>query len=236
MKDTYRVLVDLGILALQTEATQVVTMAIHRIPYLNEPDGFPPPASRPPTLDPRGVWHEAHHLDESVTYLTNTRPDYKNTLDEILMYNQWHTDNVIFPFIKGMSDVTEANGKTMLDNSLVLWGNELARATHHCVNMPVVLFGSAGGSIATNRYLDYSQRNTAQGTSVNMPASFKIWRGIPYNRLLVSILNAFGIPESEYERNTYKGYGAHTSLNASTNKTYEATIADVANVLHRFKA
>ena len=234
-KDYFRVLVDLGILALQTESTQVVTMGIQRIPLLNEADGFPPAGSRP-DLDPRGVWHEDHHLPESVLTTNYSNNMEKNSLDAMLMYNQWHTNNVILPFIKGMDGIVEANGKTMLDNSLVLWGNELARYTHESINMPVVLFGSAGGTIQTNRYLDYSRRDTAQGTSVGLPATFKMWRGLPYNRLMVSILQSMGLSAADYEIPGSKGYGAYLSLKASTNSIYAPVIGAVDQMLPRFKA
>lgn len=234
-KDYFRVLVDLGILALQTESTQVLTMGIQRIPLLTEADGFPPAGSRP-ELDPRGVWHEDHHLPESILTTNYSNNTDKNSLEAMLMYNQWHTNNVILPFIKGMDGIMEANGKTMLDNSLVLWGNELARSTHESLNMPVVLFGSAGGTIQTNRYLDYSRRDTAQGESIGLPSSFKAWRGLPYNRLMVSIMQALGLAPEDYERPGIKGYGAYTSLRASTNAIYAPVIGAVDQMLPRFKA
>ena len=51
-------------------------------------------------------------------------------------------------------DVPELGDKTLLDNSLVYWGNELG-FNHIGYSVPCILAGSAGGYLKTGRYLDY---------------------------------------------------------------------------------
>lgn len=53
-----------------------------------------------------------------------------------------------------MDDVLEPNGKTLLDNSLVLWISEFGDGGSHSThNLPVVLAGSAGGTLTTGRHV-----------------------------------------------------------------------------------
>ena len=64
--------------------------------------------------------------------------------------------------LASLQAVTEADGSTLLDNTLVLWGSELASPNVHSFDrMPFVL---AGGRkfLRTGRYVDYQfQQHTA---------------------------------------------------------------------------
>jgi hypothetical protein len=76
-----------------------------------------------------------------------------------------------------MDHVVEGNGKSMLDNSLVVWLNGLGKGNNHTRdNIPYVLAGSAGGYFPTGRYLTYDNA---------------------HNDLMVSILNAMGLPNEK---------------------------------------
>jgi hypothetical protein len=79
--------------------------------------------------------------------------------------------------------VQEVGGGTMLDSTVLLWGNELGIGNSHSYkNIPWVLAGG-GGYFKMGRYLQYTDQ--------------------PHNNLLVSICHAmgmtdvttFGIPE-----------------------------------------
>ena len=64
---------------------------------------------------------------------------------------------------------------------MVLWTNELAKGnTHSRQDAPYVLAGNAGGPLATGRFLSYEGQ------------------GLNHNNLLVSILNAMGIPDTTF--------------------------------------
>jgi hypothetical protein len=78
-----------------------------------------------------------------------------------------------------MREVKEGDG-TLLDNSLVLWTSEQANGYRHSHdNMPLLLAGNAGGTVTTNRWLKYTGNP-------------------PHNNLLVSILNAMGVPATRF--------------------------------------
>jgi hypothetical protein len=68
----------------------------------------------------------------------------------------------------------------MLDNSLLLWCNELGKGnTHSRDNAPYVLAGRAGGGLQTGRFLQFEEDQ-------------------PHNDLLVSILNLMGIEQESF--------------------------------------
>jgi hypothetical protein len=70
-------------------------------------------------------------------------------------------------------DAVPENGGTMLDNTLVVWANELGRGDHNQENVPIVLIGGAGGALARGgRVIDAGRQ--------------------PFNRLGCTILNLMG--------------------------------------------
>jgi len=70
----------------------------------------------------------------------------------------------------------EADGSSMLDNTLMLWGNELGAGNSHTYkDIPWLLAGGAGGALKMGRYMQYSDQ--------------------PHNNLLVSVCNAMGFDD-----------------------------------------
>jgi hypothetical protein len=96
---------------------------------------------------------------------------YKENLTKI---NIWYAKQ--FAYLLGkLAAIPEGDG-TLLDNTVVLWGNELSDADRHSRNdMPFVLagMGKRFSTGSTGRYLTY--------------------RGDSHNNLLVSIANAVGV-------------------------------------------
>ncbi len=74
-----------------------------------------------------------------------------------------------------MDAVVEANGKTMLDNSIVLWGRELggSASDHGYKDMTFVLAGTANGAIQGGRHLRFDEQ--------------------PNNNLYLSVARALGV-------------------------------------------
>jgi len=100
----------------------------------------------------------------------------KATHAKLVSVNRWYAQQ-IGTLLEKMDGVMEANGKTMLDNSLVVWTNGLGKGNNHTRNnIPYVLFGSAGGKLGTGRYLQYNNA---------------------HNDLMVSVLHAMGLPDEK---------------------------------------
>ena len=120
-------------------------------------------------LEPR-VSHEGHSLSHAGDSNEGMQPDWERNLT-------WYADQFSYLLTK-LDSIPEGDG-TLLDNTAILWGNEISRGnTHDLTDIPFVLAGSAGGKLRSGQYLRYS--------------------GIPHNQLLLSMIQAFGIEMNEF--------------------------------------
>jgi hypothetical protein len=146
------IMTDLMVAALACDMTRVSTMQwadseakfIMDFPPLNLPD-----------------YHHAYQHEHGFN---------PTALNQI--YN-WYAGNFAH-LLTQMSAVQEADGSTLLDNTLIFWITEIQKPdSHDQTNMPLVLAGKAQGKIRPGRWLQAKS-------------------GTPHNNLLVSILNSFG--------------------------------------------
>jgi hypothetical protein len=94
---------------------------------------------------------------------------------KLVTINTWHATEFNY-MLDQLAAVQEPDGSTMLDSSLILWGNELgAGNTHTYKNIPWVIAGTAGGYLKTGRQVNY--------------------KDLPHNNLLVSVCNAMGFDD-----------------------------------------
>lgn len=89
----------------------------------------------------------------------------------------------------------QSTGKTVLDNSLVVWGSEISNGqSHRCESMPLVSFGSAGNSIRTGYYVDYRKRPYVHlAARTDFPAM-----GRSYSQFLITVMRSMGLQPAEY--------------------------------------
>lgn len=120
---------------------------------------------------------EGHH---DLSHLGDSDAD---AIDKITRINIWYAEQ--FAYLLGkMKEIPEGEG-TMLDNTVVLWCNELGKGNSHTrMNAPFVIAGSGGGYFRTGRFLKFD------GT-------------VPHNNLLVSCLNAMGLPDTTFGNPAY---------------------------------
>ncbi len=121
-----------------------------------------------------------------------------------LKINGFYADKISY-LVKQMDSVLEANGKTMLDNSLVFWSSEMSNARIHCYDSSqAVLFGGLQGYFKTGLYVDYRQKPLTYKFS-----GYADWdaNGRVYNQLLVTILQGMGLSPEEYELAGNPGFG-----------------------------
>jgi hypothetical protein len=136
-------------------------------------------------------WHRAAH-----------DWDQQDQREKVVSINEWIANEVFLQVLQKL-DVEEADGQTFLDNSVVFWGNELGM-NHLNYSVPTVLAGSAGGYLETGRYIDYIDWNRQVKFSQH---NGMVIEGVPYNRLMVTLLQAFGLEPSDYETEAGEGYG-----------------------------
>ncbi|MBX2797154.1 MAG: DUF1552 domain-containing protein [Myxococcales bacterium] len=82
-------------------------------------------------------------------------PDSNATAQqELLDINHWYAEQLA-GLLDRMTAVDVGDGSSLLDNSVVLWCNELGIGnTHTRDDVPYVLAGKCGGALSTGRYLD----------------------------------------------------------------------------------
>ncbi len=107
--------------------------------------------------------------------LSHTSLDNKEECDKLIKINAWHSEQIAYLFDR-LSESLAQDGSSVLDNTLMLWGNELGQGnTHTFQNIPFVIGGGCGGYFKMGRYL-------------NLPNQ-------PHNNLLVSCANAMGLKD-----------------------------------------
>lgn len=115
-------------------------------------------------LEP-SVSHEGHSLSHAGDSNEGMQPEWERTLT-------WYAE--LFAYLLAQLDAIPEGDGTLLDNTVVLWGNEISRGnTHDLTDIPFLMAGGAGGTLRTGQYLRYP--------------------GIAHNQLLLSIIQAFGI-------------------------------------------
>jgi len=144
---------DLLIMALACDLTRVATLQ-----FTHE------------SADPVMSW-----VDPAITRGHHTMSHDADTVIETLAFltaiNAWYAKQFGYLVAK-MKSIAEGGG-TMLDNTLLVWMNGLAKGNFHSHSpMPIVAAGRAGGTVTTGRFLSYAGTNT--------------------NNLLLSCLNAMG--------------------------------------------
>lgn len=109
--------------------------------------------------------HELSHAGDSDTVAN----------EKLVKINIWHSQQLAYMMDK-LKGTKEADGTNMLDNSLILWGNELGAGNSHTYrDIPWVLAGGAGGALTMGRHMQYQD--------------------VPHNNLLVSVCNAMGFDD-----------------------------------------
>ncbi len=194
----WEVFLDLVVLALSCDRTRVVTLGVHK-------------ALGPgPDPDDSSLTGHYHSEDASGGTWHGLAHDWSNENARRMLQgiNAWIAENVFARLVGKMDSLEESSGRTLLDNSLVYWGNELG-FNHIAYSVPCLLAGSAGGAIQTGRYLDYIDWD---GHSYFSQEDGNVIKGIPHNRFLVTVLQAMGLSPEDYEIAGQPGYGS-TSVN-----------------------
>lgn len=157
-----RMMCDLMVLAFQTDTTRASSFMVTKeatdrnYPWLGFTDGH----------------HElSHHGNE----------EQKNRkLREI---DRYHI-SILAYMIEKMMMVEEADGSTLLDNSMVLYGSGISDGDRHDhINLPVVVLGKGGGAIRAGQHLQCRTET-------------------PMSNLLLSMLQQAGVPVDRFGDST----------------------------------
>ncbi len=147
-------------------------------------------------------------------------PDDRASQSQFLKYNR-RAVQLVSRFVNKLNSMIDdaSTGKTVLDNSLIVWGSEISNSQAHCCeSMPLVTFGGAGDSIKTGYYVDYRQRPFKYiANRTDFPAM-----GRSSNQFLITAMRSMGLQPSEY--NDYGdggGFGQFSSNVQYSDNAYE---------------
>ena len=111
--------------------------------------------------------------------------DDVNDAPQLTQINTWYAQQ-FGALLDKLAAVTDADGQTLLDGSVVFWVNELsAGQVHNRRDLPYVLAGQGNGALRTGRYVQNA--------------------GDPHNKLYAAFLNMFGISATGFGDPRYPG-------------------------------
>jgi hypothetical protein len=184
--------VDIMAIALACDATRVATLQFDR-------------GSGGPTFRWDGMMHEYNHhklshgkvRDDCFGESTaNGCANVAGYEDMLFAIDVWHAKRLARLLTK-LDAYKEADGKSVLDNSAILYTNELSDGRGHSfMNLPYLLAGSCGGALKQNQYV-----KLGEGTSSDDQKA-------PHNKLLNTLVNVMGIESAWF--GTPEGGGGET--------------------------
>jgi hypothetical protein len=128
---------DMMILAFQTDSTRIATFLL-----ANEGSN----RTFPDVNIAEGHHNLSHHRNK------------KETLDKIANIDRWYMEQFA-RFLEKMDAVKDVDGKSLLHNSMIVYGSGNADGNAHThSNLPVMLAGRAGGSIAEGRFVKFKSQ------------------------------------------------------------------------------
>jgi uncharacterized protein DUF1552 len=117
------------------------------------------------------------------TSTANGCDDVAGFEDMLFEIDLWHQRRLA-KLLQRLDSYVEADGRTVLDNSLIMYTNELSSGRGHSfMDLPYILAGSAGGYFKQGEYVRLGRAENPGGDD----------QVAPHNRLLNTIINAMGV-------------------------------------------
>jgi hypothetical protein len=111
-------------------------------------------------------------VDEGHHHLSHEPDKNHDAVDKLTRINHWYCEQLAYLAQRLAETPEPGGGGSLLDNTLIVWTNELGKGNNHTLdNIPFVLVGN--------------------GLNFKMGRSLK-FKAVPHNRLLLSFAQAFG--------------------------------------------
>lgn len=176
MPDVARLQMDLLALALSCDITRVASLQFSSA--IN--------AIRFPWLNGAYADSEGHAISHKVL-------GDEDAQNEIIERGRWYSEQVAY-LLSRLAEIPEGEG-SVLDNTLVVWGNELSVGnSHKLTEIPFVMAGNVDNYFQMGRSLNFDSQ--------------------PHNRLLTSILQSMGIDTNTFGNPDFSEAGSLTGLTA----------------------
>ncbi|MEO2022284.1 MAG: DUF1552 domain-containing protein, partial [Pirellulaceae bacterium] len=175
-----RLLGDLMVVALQTGLTNVATFMVGPerwdTPYLYE-DLFDKPRSH----------HQMSH-------------NQSKFMDDLLKLDHFHMEQFAY-LVEKMNSISEANGTSLLDNTIFTYGSGLGDgSTHQYSALPIILAGSGGGKLVTGKHLNLSVNSAPQQPKKGQ--YLQPGNGAPLANLWLTQAHAMGLKQERFADST----------------------------------
>lgn len=152
---------DLMTLALQTDSTRVITLAFTDLGQ--EYGGIP------------GVTRGYHTLSH--------HGQVKESIDELSLIETFHATQYA-RFLRKLQSITETNGKTLLDNTMTLFGSGMSNANSHSNrDLPILL---AGGGFKHGEHKHYAKKQKHSTPLCNLYLSMLLNFGLELDQFNTS--------------------------------------------------
>ena len=174
-EDYIQQLLELTALAFWSNATRVSTIMLDH-GQSNRYFNFVPGV--------KGTWHALSHWKDSSgkTEDDDGVTSWKNPTTKKDQYNavtRWHHEQFAY-FLKRLTDLKNADGSSVLDSSMLVYGSSLADGHEHAErDLPIIVAGRANGALHPGHY-------------------FKPSRDTSFSRLHLTALQALGVPATSF--------------------------------------
>jgi Protein of unknown function (DUF1552) len=160
------------------------------------------------TTDHHSLSHEAPHRfqvgpnapttsdadDPTPAQIASCQP----ACDQLTAIYQWYASQIA-ALCDALSAIPAGNGKTLLDQSLICWGNELDNGSDHDHwELPIVLLGGAGGALKTGQLVQYPIFN-----GYGLPEDAKYMAKRAHNDLHVTLAQLMGVNMTTFGNPAY---------------------------------
>jgi hypothetical protein len=164
VQDHIRLMMDLMVLSFQTDLTRVATLPIAN--------------------DGSNRSYKMIEVSEGHHELSHHGSDPKK-LEKIKKINTFHIEQVAY-LLGRMKSIKEANGTTLLDNAMIVYGSGIGDGNaHNHDDLPILLAGKGGGTIECGRHLVYPRRNDT-----------------PLMNLYLALFERMGVPTAKFGDST----------------------------------
>ena len=135
-----RIMIDLMTLAFQCDQTRVISFMLGNAGSGRRFDGWLNHNGGALSGEHHGI---SHHQNDTVNH------------EKLEIINTWEVEMLAY-LLQSLSNVTESDGQTLLDHSLIFFSSEIADGnSHRHYELPVLLCGHGSGAVTSGRHLHY---------------------------------------------------------------------------------
>jgi hypothetical protein len=165
-------------------------------------------------LDPGASVHQEyeHETDPTGEYrLSGTALETFTSKTDLMVERNIIQAQAVASVIDLLKSVPAGDG-TLLDSTLVVYMSEISHGNHGHEYHPTIMFGSGGGMVTPGRYIKYPINLPRPSSPYGFDTDVNAFSGYPHSRLLVSILQGFGLDVDYLGAPSLEGYSGTIDL------------------------